>query len=178
MKESPDNFLSSHRIRYDGSHFTGSPKEIVASLMALNALRTWDEGIEEFVYNVYETPNFVAVPTNPNTFSPEYVKKENKAMEAFHSALAMGYPEKVHAWVDAINGVRMVKSGSAYLPPADFDIVAHQQTHLGETARRIVADRVTVESEHELSPEQLHELSWFGTKEAFDALNAYTKEEV
>lgn len=176
MKPSPDNFLSQHRIRYDGSHFQGTPGAIVAALIALNGTRSWDTETGTFVYNQYETPDFKAVATNPNTFAPSWVIKERKAMENIHAAVDTGKPEAVYAAVDALNAVRGVKGGGAYVPPCDFDIIAHGRSVEGEMARLIVADRTTLanaEALPSMSDQTAHELSWFDSREAFDALNAY-----
>lgn len=176
MKTSPDNFLSQNRIRYDGSHFQGTPAEIVAGLTTLNATRTWDAETKSFTYNQYESPDFRAVGTNPNTFSAQWIAKERKAMEAIHAAVDTGDPEKVYVAVDVLSKIREVKGGSSYAPPSDFDIIAHGKNATGNVARQIVADRANLAADSDpsgYSTQMLAEMQWFDTKAGYDALVAY-----
>ncbi len=136
---SPDVFLSQTlrvvelpTLKYDGSGLKGSPAEILHNLLILHAARLTEP---------YTTPDFVSAPTNPATTDPQWVIKETKAMEAYNKALASGTPEKVHAAVDAVNKIRMVKSGPALVPPSEFEIIAHQHTPLGEAARWLAGER-------------------------------------
>ncbi len=136
---SPDIFLSQKLrvvdmpgLRYDGSGLQGTPAEIVERLLILNAARNRP---------AYQTPDFVAVPTNPNTTLPLWVVKETKAMEGYYGALRSGDPSKVHAAVDAVNSIRQVKSGVELVPPNDFEIIAHANSALGEAARWLLDRR-------------------------------------
>ncbi len=128
---SPDVLLSKLSLRYDGSGLQGSPAQIVARLVTLSdALRA----------GTYQTSNFTPAPVTAATFDPRNVQKEQDAMIAYLESLQTGSPGKVHRAVDAVNKIRMVKSGTELIPPSEFDILAHQQTPLGETARWLVAE--------------------------------------
>lgn len=130
---SPDVLLSRLGLRYDGTGLQGTPAQIVSRLVTLaNAIRL----------GTYQTANFVPAPVTPATFDPRNVQKEQAAMQAYLESLQTGLPAKVHRAVDAVNKIRMVKSGTELIPPTNFDILAHQQTPLGEAARWLIAEEM------------------------------------
>jgi hypothetical protein len=169
---SPDNFLSQHRIRYDGIGLHGSPTEIVANLKAASATRFWDEDFETLGDIVYQTPGFVPGVIGPNSFSPQLIKAEAAAVNKYFEVLPSGDLNKVHQAVDKINTVRTKKGGIEFIPMSDFDILAHSQSLLGETCRHIISERASV-AETGFGSYSGSPLPWFDTEEGFNALAAY-----
>lgn len=172
-KPSPDVFLSTHQIRYDGIGLKGTPAEIVASLIKLNSTRQLVDG--ELQDITYRTPDFVGVPVNPATFSPVAVKLENAAVAAYYAAVQTGDLAAVHGAVDRINSVRMIKSGGEFIPQSDFEILAHGKNHVGQTAREIVSERAAIEMGEELPAHSV--IPWYDTVEAYQALKEYAEAE-
>lgn len=170
-KISADVFLSRHQIPY--SHFPGSPAEVVQALVTLNGMRTWDTESLMFAYTVYSTPDFVAVPTNPNTWSSKWITKEFAAVENYTSALRAGANlTTVHAMVDAINKIREVKGGSEFEPYSDFDITAHQGNIIGNVAKVLISDRTAAQEAAAERGEEVIPI-WFDTEEAYNDLNDF-----
>lgn len=128
---SPDVLLSRLGLGYADSS-QGSPAQIVARLVILaEALRA----------GTYQTRDFRPAPVSGATFDPRNVAAEQTAMQAYLESLQTGSLAKVHRAVDAVNRIRMVKSGTELIPPTEFDILAHQQTPLGNTARFLLAEQ-------------------------------------
>lgn len=177
---SPDVFLSRQNppVRYDGYHFQGTPLQILAALITLNATRSWDAETASFVYDQHQTPDFIAGPVTAATTSPVMVSRERVAMEAVHATEKTGNLLLTWAAVDHLNDVRMAKGGGvAYVPAPDFDLLAFQHTPTGEVARQIKADRAILSAATfatgEEPPLEMKQRAWFDTKAAFDSLNAY-----
>lgn len=123
---SPDYFLSQQGIKYDGSGFKGTPQQIVANLIRLTA--AYDSA-------TYRTKGFVYVPPSPATFDRSNTEKLDLLMRFYGETLREGYPGRVYKAVDAVNEFRMVISGAELVPPPEIQIVAHQDSNLGESAR-------------------------------------------
>lgn len=123
---SPDYFLSQRGIKYDGSGFKGTPAQIVANLIRLT--NAYDSA-------TYRTKNFVPAPISSATFDRDNTEKLSAFMRLYEETLREGYPSKVHKAVDAVNDLRMVISGGELVPPPEIQIVAHQDSTLGEAAR-------------------------------------------
>lgn len=177
---SPDVFLSRQNppVRYDGSHFQGTPAEIVAALISLNATRSWSPETATFVYDQHETEDFIPGPVTAATTSPMMVTRERVAMEAVHAAEKTGNLPSIWTAIDHLNDVRMAKGGGvAYVAAPDFDLLAFQHTPTGEIARQIKADRAilsaTTFATGEEPPLEMKQRAWFDTKDSFDSLNAY-----
>jgi len=168
---SPDNFLTQHRIRYDGIGVQATPAEYVAALQLLSATREVDDG--ELSDVTYHTQGFVPAQYGPNSYAPAMVEKERKAVQAYLACLPSGDLSKVHAAVDAINAVRAAKGGTEFVPQSDFEILAHANGPVGQVARFIASERLWVE-ETGYGSMTGSPLPWFDTVEAFRELAAYS----
>lgn len=179
--ESADNFLSHHGnigsgIDYSGRGLKGTAVEIVEHLKTL-ALASQSEP--------YTTEGFHAVTgnpiDNPNANSLEWTNKRRDAQKAYEDVLATGDVKKVHAAVDKLNKIQAIMGGKAAVAASDFDIIAHQQTPLGEAARFIKNERVRYAEVQAANPEENDQIAamrgsvipWFDTPEAFKALAAF-----
>ncbi len=133
---SPDVFLSQTLgFRYGRQEdLQGSPAQIVKNLIALTA--AYDAG----------TVEFVSQPNTAASFDPANVDKQTALLNDYREALATGSLSRVHALVAKINKLLVVKGGAMVGAYSDFEIVAHQQTPLGEAARWVV--NYTVEHEN------------------------------
>lgn len=124
---SPDVLLSRLGLRYGGgADLQGTPAKIVDNLIKLT--EAYDAG----------TVEFVSQPITAATFNPSNVAKETALLNDYRDALASGSLSKVHAIVAKINKLLVVKGGNMVGAFSDFEIVAHQQTPLGDAARWIV----------------------------------------
>jgi len=167
---SPDVFLSRNGLRYGGnaSDLPGTPAEIMDSLILFNNMRIWHEDTGTLEWYRYATPGFISAPISSTSFLPDWVRKEQIAIEMYKAAKRTGKLQLVYPTVDEINRIRMAKGGAAWTADTDFEILASGPGPVGAVGRKLIEYEVA-------SQESTSSPSWFFTKAAFDAINSYAK---